>query len=70
MKLLRMDGSEYGPAPADLVRLAPPLGHTLAVEGGRIAFVRVPAGLRFYAPRDLVEWERLQAVSPSWAAAR
>jgi hypothetical protein len=70
MKLLNLDGSEFGDAPAWLANEAPAVigrSFTVSMNGdqpaGRgsgsyreVVFIRLNQGLRFYADRDLKAW--------------
>ena len=55
MKLLNIDGSEFGDAPAWLADRAPAVGQAFVIAGD-IAFVHLSHGLRFYAARDRDLW--------------
>ena len=72
MKLLNMDGSEFGEAPDWLLPAVPkeinraflsidPTGACTP----EIAFVVRPEGLRFYAPRDRARWQAMMAARES-----
>lgn len=63
LKLLNLDGSEFGEAPAWLQTLAPAeVGRAFIVTDARrpqappIAFVRLSRGLRFYCEQDRRFW--------------
>lgn len=67
MKLLNLDGSEFGDAPEWLVKEAPGVvGAAFALMRSnadrQLAFVRLSHGIRFYAERDKRAW--VEAFNP------